>query len=141
MGKVVVKDVVLRNQDDISLVRNGYKDESSIRTITLDMIADTGAKAIGLPRSIIEKLGLQPHREVTVTLSNGLKEKRMLYNGLHLRIGDRDSVFECIAKPEEAPCLLGQLVLETLDFVVDCPNHRLIPNPSAPDGMMMYDDF
>ncbi len=46
-----------------------------------------------------------------------------------------------IGKPEAAPCLLGQVVMEVLDFVVDCPNQRLIPNPEAPAGYMLYDDF
>ena len=56
-------------------------------------------------------------------------------------MGDRDDVFSCVAKPEGAPLLLGQLVLEALDLVVDCGQQRLIPNPEAPDGMMLYEDY
>ena len=134
MGKVTVKDVILKNHvDEIK--------EEKVRSVTIDMIADTGARAVGLPLPIIQELGLPEYHEVTVILSNGKTEKRTLYNDLVVQIGDRDSVFECIGKPENALCLLGQLVFETLDLVVDCPNERLIPNPEAPDGMMLYDDF
>ena len=37
--------------------------------------------------------------------------------------------------------LLGQIVLEALDLVVDCGRQRLIPDPEAPDGMMLYEDY
>ncbi len=141
MGKVIVKDVVLRNHTDEILAGAGHLSTEAIREVTIDMIADTGARSVGLSFSIIQKLGLAEHREVTITLANGAFEKRMLYRDLLVQIGDRDSVFECVGKPENAPCLLGQLVFETLDFVVDCPNERLIPNPDAPDGMILYDDF
>ena len=52
-----------------------------------------------------------------------------------------DSSPPVVAKPEGAPLLLGQLVLEALDLVVDCGQQRLIPNPEAPDGMMLYEDY
>ena len=55
-------------------------------------------------------------------------------------MGDRDDVFSCVAKLEGAPLLLGQIVLEALDLVVDCVRQRLIHNPEAPDGMMLYED-
>ena len=61
-------------------------------------------------------------------------------SSVFLRIGDSDDVFSCVAKPEGAPLLLGQIVLEALDLVVDCGRQRLIPNPEAPDGMMLYED-
>lgn len=62
-------------------------------------------------------------------------------SSVFLRIGDSDDVFSCVAKPEGAPLLLGQIVLEALDLVVDCGRQRLIPNPEAPDGMILYEDY
>ena len=139
MGKVVVENVVLRNFKDENLYEEGFI--SKVRETTVSMIADTGARAVGLPFSIIASLGLSAVRKIKVQLANGMMEDRTLYGNLSLQIEDRQGVFECLGKPEEAPLLLGQLVLETLDFVVDCPNQRLIPNPKAPEGMMLYEDF
>ncbi|WP_229551429.1 hypothetical protein [Nostoc sp. CHAB 5836] len=34
--------------------------------------------------------------------------------------------------------LIGQVVLEKLDFLVDCKNQRLIPNPAHPDYRITY---
>ncbi len=96
---------------------------------------------LGLPLSIIEQLGLPTHtqgdRDALRWESTGASTVwRVAYPG-----GDRDDVFSCVAKPEGAPLLLGQIVLEALDLVVDCGRQRLIPNPEAPDGMMLYEDY
>ena len=141
MGKVAVKDVILRNHADEIAYQLGNIPESEIREIQVELIADTGARVVGLPLSLVQKLGLPAVREINTRLADGSQVKRTLYGELSLQIGDRKSVFECLGKPEKAPLLLGQMVLEGLDLVVDCPNERLIPNPEAPEGMMLYDDF
>lgn len=141
MGKVMVQNVELRNNVDVIKAEIGVIAPEEVRSKTLEMIADTGARVVGLPIPIVEALGLPKTREVTVTLSSGERQKRPLFGELRVRIGDREDVFSCLGKPDNAPYLLGQIVFESLDLVVDCPNNRLIPNPEAPDGMMLYDDF
>jgi len=65
------------------------------------------------------QLGLPPTRKVTMTPSDGSRQVRQLDGELRFQVGDRDDVFSCVAKPEGAPLLLGQIVLEALDLVVD----------------------
>jgi len=140
MGKVVIK-ALLSNNQDLTRLADGRIVVDQVRQQEQELIVDTGARAVGLPLSIIERLGLPPTRKVTVTLSDGSRQERQLYGELRIQVGDRDDVFSCVAKPEGAPLLLGQLVLEALDLVVDCGRQRLIPNPEAPDGMMLYEDY
>ena len=140
MGKVVIK-ALLSNNQDLTRLADGRIVVDQVRQQEQELIVDTGARAVGLPLSIIEQLGLPPTRKVTVTLSDGSRQERQLYGELSVQVGDRDDVFSCVAKPEGAPLLLGQIVLEALDLVVDCGQQRLIPNPEAPDGMMLYEDY
>ena len=140
MGKVVTK-VWLRNNQDVTRLADGRIAVEQVRQQEQELIVDTGARAVGLPLPIIEQLGLPPTRKVTVTLSDGSRQERQLYGELRVQVGDRDDVFSCVAKPEGAPLLIGQIVLEALDLVVDCGQQRLIPNPEAPDGMMLYEDY
>jgi len=140
MGKVVIK-ALLSNNQDLTRLADGRIVVDQVRQQEWELIVDTGARAVGLPLSIIERLGLPPTRKVTVTLSDGSRQERQLYGELRVQVGDRDDVFSCVAKPEGAPLLLGQLVLEALDLVVDCGRQQLIPNPEAPDGMMLYEDY
>ena len=140
MGKVVTK-AWLRNNQDLTRLADGRITVEQVRQQEQELIVDTGARAVGLPLSIIEQLGLPATRKVTVTLSDGSRQERQLYGELRVQVGDRDDVFSCVAKLEGAPLLLGQIVLEALDLVVDCGRQRLIPNPEAPDGMMLYEDY
>ena len=140
MGKVVIK-AWLRNNQDLTRLADGRIAVEQVRQQEQELIVDTGARAVGLPLSIIEQLGLPATRKVTVTLSDGSRQERQLYGELRIQVGDRDDVFSCVAKPEGAPLLIGQIVLEALDLVVDCGQQRLIPNPEAPDGMMLYEDY
>ena len=140
MGKVVIK-ALLSNNQDLTRLADGRIVVDQVRQQEQELIVDTGARAVGLPLSIIEQLGLPPKCKVTVTLSDGSRQERQLYGELRVQVGDRDDVFNCVAEPEGAPLLLGQLVLEALDLVVDCGQQRLIPNPEAPDGMMLYEDY
>ena len=140
MGKVVTK-ALLSNNQDLTRLADGRIVVDQVRQQEQELIVDTGARAVGLPLSIIEQLGLPATRKVTVTLSDGSRQERQLYGELRVQVGDRDDVFSCVAKPEGAPLLLGQLVLEALDLVVDCGRQQLIPNPEAPDGMMLYEDY
>jgi len=141
MGKVIVNQVILRNNDDYRDFSRGHIEESAIRMKVVDMIADTGARFVGLPESLIKELGLTDSRKIKLRLADGSVKDYPLYEGLRVQIDDRESIFDCVAKPEDAPLLLGQMVLEGLDYVVDCPNNRIIPNPEAPEGMMLVDDF
>ena len=140
MGKVVTK-AWLRNNQDLTRLADGRIAVEQVRQQEQELIVDTGARAVGLPLPIIEQLGLPATRKVTVTLSDRSRQERQLYGELRVQVGDRDDVFSCVAKPEGAPLLLGQIVLEALDLVVDCGQQRLIPNPEAPDGMMLYEDY
>ena len=140
MGKLVTK-AWLRNNQDVTRLADGRIAVEQVRQQEQELIVDTGARAVGLPLPIIEQLGLPATRKVTVTLSDGSRQERQLYGELRVQVGDRDDVFSCVAKPEGAPLLLGQIVLEVLDLVVDCGRQQLIPNPEAPDGMMLYEDY
>jgi len=38
--------------------------------------------------------------------------------------------------PDSLPNIVGQIPLEDLDWVVDCKNQKLTPNPVHPEGRM-----
>jgi len=46
---------------------------------------------------------------------------------------DRTATFDVAEVPDDCPNLIGYIPLEQLDFVLDLPGQRIIPNP-AHDG-------
>ena len=81
MGKVVTK-AWLRNNQDLTRLADGRIVVDQVRQQEQELIVDTGARAVGLPLSIIEQLGLPATRRVTVTLSDGSRQERQLYGEL-----------------------------------------------------------
>ena len=84
MGKVMVKDVILRNHKDENLYEAGVI--TQIRETKADMIADTGAMLVGLSTPIIQKLGLPKFKEANAILADGSQVKKVIYNDLTVRI-------------------------------------------------------
>ena len=91
MGKVVIK-ALLSNNQDLTRLADGRIVVDQVRQQEQELIVDTGARAVGLPLSIIEQLGLPATRRVTVTLSDGSRQERQLYGELRVQVGDRKSV-------------------------------------------------
>ncbi len=141
MGKVLVKDVLLKNHRDEILSDEGHIPHEDVRQISLNMVADTGAVAVSLPQSIVEKLGLRYIKDVLITVSTGERQPVKMYGDLMVHINGREAYTQCLAKPENAPLILGQLVFEQIDYLVDCKNQRILPNPEEQEGMMLFDDF
>ena len=49
-----------------------------------------------------------------------------------LEVAGRSVTLPCLVAPPNSEPLWGQVLLEVLDLVVDCPGRRLPPNPASP---------
>ena len=112
------------------LISNPLKPDT--RAIEVDTLVDTGAVLPLLGRDIIDKLGIPITRKAIVTLANETSEEMEVAGPIGLEIGDRKSYFECLVGPVLAEPLLGQVVLEVLDLVVDSARQTLAPQLESP---------
>ena len=103
-----------------------------IKAIEIDALVDTGAVMPLLGKDIIDKLGVSITRKALVTLANDTSEEMNVAGPISIAIGDRKSYFECLVGPILAEPLLGQVVLEVLDLIVDSTRHTLSPRPESP---------
>ena len=132
MGDVYV-EVELVNSYDRALVEHGYREAASIRQERVRVLADSGATLLVLPQDLVERLGLRiSDQKVIVTYADERKDERPVARGLIIQVGDRDMVTECVVGPPRSDPLLGQIVLERLDLLVDCGQGRLVPRPESP---------
>jgi clan AA aspartic protease len=107
------------------------------RSVELDAVVDTGATMLVLPIEIVERLGLKKVRDVRVRYANGGSEPKGIYGIVNVEIKGRAGNFDVIAEAEGTQPLIGQIVLEELDLVVDPRSRLLVPNPSSPDMPML----
>ena len=136
MGEVVA-DVALENASDRSLFEEGYRDEAEIRHLTIKAVVDTGAAMLVLPQDLVTDLGVRTRGTVTVSYADDRREDRPVAGGLNVRIGNRGMTTDCIVGPPQTEALVGQIVLEALDLVVDCGTRTVSPRPESPDRPLL----
>ncbi len=138
MGKVVTR-IKVANWDDLALLANGARTEKP-RALETDAVVDTGAVKFYLKSSIIRELGLRPVGEVKTRTMSNRSEARTVFSPVALEIQGRTGRFDVVEIPDALPNIVGQIPLEDLDWVVDCKNQKLIPNPEHKNGELA-DEF
>lgn len=136
MGRVVEK-IKVQNAYDVHDASRGRIPESEIRVVEVDALVDTGATYVCLSRKDIEKLGLPFHKSVEIKTANG-RASRRTFEGARIELGGRSFLMEVMENDDDTPALIGYLLLEALDFVVDPRTQKVIPNP-AHEGKWMAD--
>ncbi len=138
MGKVMTR-IKVANWDDLALLANGARTEKP-RALETDALVDTGAVKFYLKSSIIRELGLRPVGELKTRTMSNRSEARTVFSPVALEIQGRTGRFDVVEIADSLPNIVGQIPLEDLDWVVDCKNQRLIPNPEHTNGELA-DEF
>ena len=131
MGEVKVS-VELENYGDRELVNRGFPCKDGVRSQRVDAVVDSGAVMLVLPQDLVEALGLRILRKAIVTYADERKEERDVAGVVSVRVAGRDVETSCVVGPPGSEPLLGQIVLEEADLLIDCANQRLITRPESP---------
>lgn len=123
--------VKLTNAVDQALVRRGLMKLDQVRVYLADALVDTGAVRCVLPPHVVERLGLTAIGMRTAQYADGRLESVPLTEPFVLETQGREEMENALVLGDEV--LIGQTALEKLDMMVDCVNHRLVPNPAHPD--------
>ncbi|MBI3653530.1 MAG: clan AA aspartic protease [Acidobacteria bacterium] len=130
MGEVRVK-AKLSNLNDEVLVKRGQLTPDKVRSYEADALVDTGAVRSVIPIHIVQQLGLTILDLQVAEYADGSKDVVGVTEAVNFRIIDRRTADEALVLGDEV--LIGQTVLKKMDLLVDCANHRVIPNPAHPD--------
>ncbi len=89
-----------------------------------------------LPEDEVGKFGLSRLSRggrVIVTHADDCREELPVARGLEVSLLGRSMVTDCVIGPPLCEPLIGQLVLEELDLIVDCARNTLGPRPESPN--------
>jgi len=131
MGEVRAR-IVIENQADRILSEAGHLDTAHVRRLELDALVDTGAVMTSLPQDVVETLGLPRDGKIIVTLASEEKIELERARLLSLTLGNRQMDTDCLVGPPRCEPLVGQLVLERLDLIVDPVQQTVTPRPESP---------
>nr|VFJ54557.1 MAG: hypothetical protein BECKFW1821A_GA0114235_104813 [Candidatus Kentron sp. FW] len=98
----------------------------------IDSLVDTGAVMSMLPEDVVDKLAVPIIDKAIVTLANEQSEEMAVAGPITMTVGNRKMFGSCLVGAPESEPLIGQLVLESLDLIVDCPRNTLRPRPESP---------
>ena len=90
-----------------------------------------------LPMDLIQKHGLERIDEVSVRYADNSVKRKEVYGWIILEIAGRKAVFDVLAENEGAQPLIGQIVLERLDLIIEPGTRKVIPNPRSPETPMI----
>ncbi|MBF0117810.1 MAG: clan AA aspartic protease [Desulfobacterales bacterium] len=93
--------------------------------VTVDAMVDTGATLLVLPEAIFQQLNLDEVSKGEVEFGNGEKQEVKIAGYIEVEILGRKSVFDCAVVGNEV--LIGQIILERLDLLIDPRRQQLIP--------------
>ncbi len=126
MGRFSV-EIRVTNDEDLVLARRGVLASSDVREIVIRGLVDTGATRLVLPISAVRALGLPEAGETTVKFADGRRAKRNVVSHADVAIQGRSGTFSAVVERNRTEALIGAIVLEELDFVVDCVAQKLVP--------------
>jgi predicted aspartyl protease len=120
------------NNDDLALVRRGLLPPDQVRRETIRGLVDSGATKLVLPEAVVKRLGLPLGNLVKVLYADGRRARRREIKGVFVQLLGRDGTFTAISEPKRETALVGAIILEDLDLLVDCVEQRVIPrDPSG----------
>lgn len=126
MGRFAVEFLAVNNEDR-TLAAAGFLPAEQVRQVVVKGIVDTGAARLVLPERVATELGLPTSGEATVRYADQRTAVRRMVGEVRVRLLDREGVFTAVLEPARETALIGAIVLEELDLIVDCTTQTLHP--------------
>lgn len=133
MGRFSV-DLIIANNRDVLLARPQDRIPESIPHRSISAIVDTGAARLVIPQSLVDSLDLIVDGETTVRYADHRRATRTVVSNVWLQLMGRHGVFSAVVESDRPDALLGAIVLEELDLIVDCITQSL--HPREPDRIL-----
>jgi predicted aspartyl protease len=132
VGRFTVEFEIVNN-NDLVLQQGGHLPADKVRRQRLAGFVDSGAAKLVLPQAVVKQLGLPLGNKIKVRYADGRQVERRVAEGAYVELNGRHGTFSAIVEPRRTTALIGAIVLEDLDLLVDCQGQQLVPrDPSGP---------
>lgn len=124
MGRFSVEFVVANNQD-VQLAARGMLPRREIRKMRITGTVDNGASDLVLPKAVADKLGLPAGEKTNVHYADRRTAVRDTVQEARVILLGREGTFEAVVEPARKTALIGAIVLQVLDLLVDSKKEKL----------------
>jgi predicted aspartyl protease len=130
MGRFTA-ELLLANNIDMAMAQAGAISPDKVRHVRLAGVVDTGANYLVLPKTVADQLGVPAAGEAAVRYADRRTATRPMVGQVHLELLGRQGIYHALVEPDRTTALIGAIVLEDLDLLVDCTTQTL--NPRDPN--------
>lgn len=117
----------LANNTELGAAKLGLLDPDKVRRVKILGVVDSGASLLVLPQDTVKQLGLPTSGDISVRYANNRTAKRKTVDDVYLELQGRHGTFTAIVEPKRDTALIGAIVLEALDLLVDCRKEEIFP--------------
>jgi aspartyl protease family protein len=132
-----MEKIKLTNDYELAQVEAGTLEASTVHTVEIEALVDTGATMMMLPADVVARLGVPVRGHRKVRYADSRVEEVPWVAGVRIDVKGRNAVVSALVGPAGSTALLGQIPLEEMDFVVDPKSRELRPNPASPDAPVL----
>ena len=133
MGRITA-ELIVANDNDVKAARAGWLPPDQVREVKLTGVVDTGATRLVLPEKVVAQLGLPSAGTVGVRYADQRSASKPYVEDVWLSLLGRHGVYTAIVEPDRSDALIGAIILEDLDLLVDC--HRQVLYPRDPNQII-----
>ena len=126
MGRFSMK-MQLANHVDVVMASKGVIPADQVRRVEIDGVVDSGATRLVLPTKVAEQLGLPFLKKTGVRYADGRRDTRDVVGEVDVTLFDRNGVFRAALEPGRDDALIGAVVMEDFDLLIDCVSGTLRP--------------
>lgn len=109
-------------------VRNPFADAPALEVTAK---VDTGATLLVLPGEVAREFNLPVIRQQNVKYANEQIAERDIVGIIEVEVCGRKGWFEALVEPQKKYALLGAVVMESLDLIVEPRSLGIYPNPRS----------
>ncbi len=102
------------------------------KSIQLDALVDSGAVVSIIGKDVAEAIGLVADSKAIVYLADDSTTEMERVNVVAFKFKDRTTGNPVLISDYGVEPLIGQMVLEGLDLLVDCPWNKVTVRPNSP---------
>jgi predicted aspartyl protease len=117
----------IANSEDLVRAKDGTLPRDQVRRLRITGVVDPGAATLVLPQAVVKQLGLPLGDKIQVRYADGRRAQRREAEAAYVELLGRHDTFKALVEPKRTTALIGAMVLESLDLLVDRRRQRLVP--------------
>ena len=129
---LVYANVMLTNADDIGLARRHYIGEDEIKSMSVNILVDTGSYMLAINENIQEQLQLPTIEQRKAQTADDRIIECDVVGPIELKFENRRFIGTAMVLPGDSEPLLGAIPLEDMDVLIHPLRQELIVNPDHP---------